>query len=135
MPSQPDPTAGQPWFCAPHLYSICIFLALVCFLGGRSWAAADTVLDRKVAFHIAAQPLDTALIEFSKQSGVTVSVAASSIHAVQAPAVSGTFAPGAALTELLDASAYGTRHLGRLLRCCRLRHNLTKAPDKYIYRL
>jgi iron complex outermembrane receptor protein len=74
--------------------------------------AGSVDLDRKVAFNIPAQPLDTALIEFSKQAGVPVSVAAKSLHRIQSRALNGTLPADTALTALLDRSGLRFEAIG-----------------------
>ena len=72
------------------------------------WAAAD--LDRTVEFHIPAQPLDSALLEFSKQAQVPVAVNAGLLRSKKSPTVNGSLVASAALSELLVDSGleYGT---------------------------
>jgi outer membrane receptor protein involved in Fe transport len=65
-------------------------------------AAAD--LDKTVDFHIPAQPLDSALLEFSRQARVQVAVNSRSVGKISAPTVDGPLAVSAALSELLRHS-------------------------------
>lgn len=65
-------------------------------------AAAD--LDKTVDFHIPAQPLDSALLEFSKQAHVQLAVNSRFIGKISAPSVDGSFVASAALSELLRHS-------------------------------
>jgi len=65
-------------------------------------AAAD--LDQTVDFHIAAQPLDSALLEFSKQAHVQLAVNSHWVGKMSAPSVDGPFVASAALTQLLRDS-------------------------------
>ena len=65
-------------------------------------AAAD--LDKTVDFHIPAQPLDSALLEFSKQAHVQLAVNSHSVGRMSAPSVDGPLVASAALSELLQHS-------------------------------
>jgi len=74
--------------------------------------ASESNLSPKDTFDIAPQPLDAALIEFSTQAGVPVSVAATSLHRIKALALSGTFEAGTAPSTLLDDSRLRYEELG-----------------------
>ena len=78
-------------------------LALPCF-------AAD--INDTRTFDIKAQPLDRALIEFSKQAGFQVVSNASELARLQSPAVAGTKTVGKALEELLAGSGLVFRVIG-----------------------
>lgn len=81
--------------------------ALACIsisgLSGELVCAAAN-LDRTVDFHIPAQPLDTALLEFSKQAQIQVMVNSGSLRKMTAPNVTGQMAASDALSELLEHS-------------------------------
>lgn len=62
-----------------------------------------------MAFDIPAQPLASALGVFGRQSGLQVSLAASTSRGVTSKAVKGTYTPQEALTALLEGT--DTRHL------------------------
>jgi iron complex outermembrane recepter protein len=87
--------------------------ALACIsisgLSGEPVCAAAN-LDRTVDFHIPAQPLDTALLEFSKQAQIQVMVNSGSLRKMTAPNVTGQMAVSDALSELLGHTGlqYGT---------------------------
>ena len=76
-----------------------LFASLASFLLHSSWAAVD--LNRIVDFHIPAQPLDMALLEFSKQAHVQLAVNASSLKKIKSPKIDGPLVASAALSELL----------------------------------
>jgi iron complex outermembrane recepter protein len=78
---------------------------------GQSLAATPT-LERKVTFYIQEQPLDSALIEFSKQAGVPVTASPIEIERMKAPALSGTMQAGDALTKLLEQSGLHYEEFG-----------------------
>jgi iron complex outermembrane receptor protein len=66
--------------------------------------ASSSALDRQVEFAIPAQSLQSALLEFSRQSGVPIFVAASSLKQLDAPAISGKLPARAALSQLLGGT-------------------------------
>ena len=70
-----------------------------CIFATPGLAAAD--LDRTVDFHIPAQPLDGALLEFSRQAHIQLAINAGSLRTVEAPSVNGTLPASTALAELL----------------------------------
>lgn len=82
-----------------------------------SWAAAD--LDETINFHISSQPLDTALLEFSRQAHIQLAINAGSLRQIMAPTINGQKVAGAALTELLVDSGLGYGTVG---------HTVTVAP-------
>ena len=67
-------------------------------------AAARAEDDRATRFDIPAQPLGRALIEFSEQADTVVVAPDAILSGKQAPAVSGTMAPGEALDRLLEGT-------------------------------
>jgi iron complex outermembrane recepter protein len=60
----------------------------------------------RVKFDIAAQPIASALVAFSKQSGIDVLFTAKELKTLQAPAVVGEFKPEEALAAILAGSGY-----------------------------
>src|SRR5690242_17462228 len=78
---------------------LALIVAVTCLLCHP--AGASGLLDRSITFDIPAEPLDESLIEFSKQAGVPVSVAAQSVHRIRAPALKGTLVASVALAEIL----------------------------------
>jgi iron complex outermembrane recepter protein len=92
---------------------ICILAALTLYfaLAGASWGRAN---ERNTDFNIPAQSLDTALIAFSRQADVQISVAARTIVGMKTKGVVGIFTPSEALKRLLtetglEFSAIGDR--------------------------
>jgi hypothetical protein len=77
---------------------------------GSGAAAAD--LDTEVVFHIAAQRLDNALLEFSKQANTPVAFAARSIGTLRTPGLNGKFPSRLALTVLLCNSGLAYVQVG-----------------------
>ncbi len=94
-------------------------VVVVMTLAVPSWAAAD--LDQTINFHIASQPLDTALLEFSKQAQIQLAINAGSLRQITAPTINGQKVAGAALTELLVDTGLGYGTVG---------HTVTVAPKK-----
>jgi hypothetical protein len=77
------------------------------------WASVSSVfadeaeiskLDQEASFHIEKGPLESALIQFSRQADVQVLLAPDSAPNVTASAVKGRLAAGAALTALLKGT-------------------------------
>jgi hypothetical protein len=64
-------------------------------------SAMATDLDHEVVFHIKSQPLDSALLEFSRQANTPVAFAAKSIGTLSTPGISGRYVARAALGVLL----------------------------------
>jgi hypothetical protein len=64
-------------------------------------AARSAELDREVEFHIAAQRLDSALLEYSTQAHVQLAVAAKTVGELRTGGLNGRLTAGAALTVLL----------------------------------
>ena len=90
---------------------ICILAALTLFfaLAGASWGRAN---ERVTEFNIPPQSLDSALIAFSKQANVQISVAASSIAGIRTAGVVGSFTPSAALGRILSETGLGFSAIG-----------------------
>ncbi len=95
--------------------------------GGLSWTAAIAVLmsaiapmgtldaaewDRTAKFDIAAQALDTALLEFSKQAGIQVLATTETVAGKVTNGVKGELVVERALDELLKGSGLGYRQTG-----------------------
>jgi len=88
---------------------IAIFVAT---LAWHATAHADDILDRGVTFHIAAAPLSSALIEFSKQSGLQVAAADADVSHLNSNGVNGTFPTHVALDLLLQGTGLGFSRVG-----------------------
>ena len=78
---------------------------------GRVALGAD-ILDKQVTLDITPQPLDSALLQFGKQTGVQVMLAANSIDNQLTPGVKGTLLASDALTRLLDDSGLSFKESG-----------------------
>ena len=76
-----------------------LLLIMLPLFAPKAWGAPD--LDRSLDFHIPSQAMDEALLEFSRQSGVPVSVNAQVIDQLIAPPVYGHLAVNTALGMLL----------------------------------
>ena len=74
--------------------------------------AAATDLDTEIEFHISAQPLDRALLEFSKQANTPVAFAAKSTGALRTTGLDGKFVARAALSALLCNSGLSFSQIG-----------------------
>ncbi len=79
-----------------------IVLTITAALSAAPARSAD--LNQPVAFDIPAQPLNSALLAFSKQAKIQVVVAPNATTGLSAPAVHATMAADVALNELLRAS-------------------------------
>ena len=86
---------------APRIVAFLLFA--MCTALWRVSVAVDG-LDREVTFDIAPQPLDHALLEFSKQSGIQIMVASRSVGNAVTQGVKGTHRASEALTLLLKDS-------------------------------
>jgi iron complex outermembrane receptor protein len=75
-------------------------------------AARAMDLDQRTVFHIAPQPLDSALLDFSEQADVQVMSAGSDLKDRRTPGVQGKYAVGKALTLLLTGSGLSYRAAG-----------------------
>jgi iron complex outermembrane receptor protein len=82
-------------------------LCLVLALDGP--AAQLETESRTVELRITAQPLDEALKEFSRQSGMQVIYFSSLTSSIQSPGVNGTYTVAAALQALLAGSGLSFR--------------------------
>src|SRR3954467_8537040 len=74
--------------------------AVFAALSGHPVCAAANV-DRTVDFRIPAQPLDTALLEFSKQAEIQLLANSNSVRKMTAPNITGQMMVSEALSELL----------------------------------
>jgi outer membrane receptor protein involved in Fe transport len=103
-PNEANVVSGQ----SSTLPRVLLFASFASALATASLAAAD--LDRTVNFNIPAQSLEGALLEFSRQAHVPVSINAQALQRINAPPVSGRLPVSAALSELLVHSGleYGT---------------------------
>ena len=95
------------------LRPVAAVLGLVTLSFATAAAAAD--LDTEIVFHISAQPLDRALLEFSKQANTPVAFAAKSIGALRTTGVDGKFVVRAALTALLCNSGLSFSQIGNTI--------------------
>lgn len=84
--------------------------ALLLALAAPHAVAGD--LDRVIAFEIAAQPLDRALIAFSEQSNVQLMVATELVANLASPGVDGGYSATDALTRILGANPLGFEVVG-----------------------
>jgi hypothetical protein len=114
-------------FSRPRLGTLKRLLALwlavsVCF----SATASD--LDKEVVFHISPQPLESALLEFSRQADVQVAMASASIRDVQVSGVDGKLPVGTALLLLLRGSGLSYSIAGSTLTVTRVSVTEFAAP-------
>jgi len=82
---------------------IVLFFLVACWVAGGPAGAADW-RDREVAFDIAPQSLDHALLQFSSQSGLQIMLAANSAGNAVTSGIRGTFRVSDALARLLQGS-------------------------------
>jgi iron complex outermembrane receptor protein len=82
----------------------CVFAAAPQAVSAAAAAESDS-LGRVVEVRIAAQPLATALIEFSQQSGVQVMASAAIVRGLQTQGVQGQMSVAAALGALLQGTS------------------------------
>lgn len=85
-------------------------LMLVVIAPITSSVAAD--LDTEIVFHIVAQPLDSALLQFSKQANTPVAFAAKSIGSLRTTGLEGKFPVRTALAVLLCNSGLAYTQVG-----------------------
>jgi iron complex outermembrane recepter protein len=81
-------------------------LPMATLLTLQAIAVQAASLDRPIAFSIPAQPLDGALLEFSRQADVQLAVDAREVDNIQAPELKGTLTAGVALRRLLSSSGF-----------------------------
>ena len=65
-----------------------------------------------IEFNIPAQPADTALLSFAKQSETEVLFASDELHQARSNEIKGRFEPAAALSQLLTNTGFSARHNG-----------------------
>jgi len=82
----------------------CVFSTALVTTSAAAAAAESDALSRIVEMRIAAQSLSTALIEFSKQSGVQVLASAGMVRGLQTQGVQGQMSVAAALDALLQGT-------------------------------
>jgi hypothetical protein len=75
---------------------------------------AAVVSQAEATFDIAAQPLNSALMQFSQQGGVQVSMEGLRANGIQANAVSGSYSIDAGLTVLLQGTGFTHSQTGSL---------------------
>jgi hypothetical protein len=90
--------------------SATVLLMLVWWTIPASSFAAD--LDAEVAFNIGAQPLDSALLEFSKQANTPVAFAAKSVGNLRTAGIYGKYVARKALSALLCNSGLAYTQVG-----------------------
>jgi hypothetical protein len=90
-------------------WSCVLFACLAWTLNTR--AAEQNADPIEIDWRIAAQPLDEALQEFSRQGGLQLIYLSSLTKGVQSPGVSGTYTVAAALARLLAGSGLSFRML------------------------
>src|SRR5579864_6048125 len=94
--------------------SISLFQVLVpsgLLRGATPTRGAD--LDRTVSFSIAAQPLESALVEFSHQAQIQVVIAPNAVNMTQIPALTGKVPARVALDVLLRNSGLKYAAIGK----------------------
>jgi hypothetical protein len=95
-----------------HVDLIVVFLLRAAMFGAPLSIATASNLDSEVVFHISAQPLDSALLEFSKQANTPVAFAAASIGNLRTRGVDGKLAARTALEVLLCNSGLKFTQIG-----------------------
>lgn len=93
---------------APHARGA-IYALIACFAGAVHGAAADAAAQATLSLRIAEQPLDEALQEFSRQSGVQVVFFSSVADGIRSPGANGRFTVEEALKALLAGSGLSFR--------------------------
>ena len=86
-----------------------VYALIACFAGAAHGAAADATTQATMSLHIAEQPLDEALQEFSRQSGVQVIFFSSITDGIRSPGANGKFTIETALKALLAGSGLSFR--------------------------
>lgn len=87
----------------PRQRSLAPLMAL-CLAAGISPALPASDLEKQVTFHIASQPLESALLEFSRQADVQVAIASAAVGNVHVAGIDGRLPVGSALLILLQGS-------------------------------
>lgn len=88
-------------------------IAMLCLSAASLTWSSD--LDKEVIFHIGPRPLESALLEFSREADVQVAMASASIRDVQVAGVEGKYAIGTALVILLRGSGLSYAVVGSTL--------------------
>lgn len=100
---------GNAWLMRFGVGIASFLMALALCFGGTARADGG---GKNIQFSIPAQPLSSALIEFSRQANVQVLTAGSQLDGVSTRGVSGTYSVGAALQQLLAGTGFGYRMTG-----------------------
>lgn len=79
-------------------------LIALCLAAEISAALAAADLDKQVTFHIAPQPLESALLEFSRQADIQVAIASAAVGNHHVAGIHGRLPVGHALFTLLNGS-------------------------------
>jgi iron complex outermembrane receptor protein len=88
-------------------------IALLCLSATSLSYSSD--LDKEVNFHIGPRPLESALLEFSREADVQVAMASASIRDVKVAGVQGKYPIGTALVILLRGSGLSYTVVGSTL--------------------
>jgi len=88
-------------------------IAMLCLPAASVTWSSD--LDKEVIFHIGPRPLESALLEFSREADVQVAMASASIRNVQVAGVEGKYPIGTALVILLRGSGLSYAVVGSTL--------------------
>jgi iron complex outermembrane receptor protein len=96
--------------CSRILLHFCVVVLIS--LSGMARAQTDA-LSRSVTINVPAEDLASALIDFSKQTGIQVITAGSRVDNLKSRGVSGEMSAGEALRRLLDGTPLGFHSLGR----------------------
>jgi iron complex outermembrane receptor protein len=86
-----------------------VYALIACFAGAVHGAAADVAEQTTMGLRISEQPLDEALQEFSRQSGVQVIFFSRITDGVRSPGANGKFTIENALEALLAGSGLSFR--------------------------
>lgn len=87
-----------------NLYSRSVLLAVASAMAVSLFSASVAAQQETKTFNIEAQPLGTALTEFSEQSDIIVMAPGALVQGKRAPAVEGAITPEVALEKLLQGS-------------------------------
>jgi iron complex outermembrane receptor protein len=98
--------------CRPIKRSI---IACALILAVRTTFAAPDSLDREAEFQIPAQSLENALLEFSRQTHLSVFVNAQALDDARSPAVVGRLRASDALNQLLSHTGMGYSRVGETI--------------------
>ena len=95
---RPSSTARSRW--NQVVWSTAVIASTVPFADARAEVSVD--MNREVAFSIPSQPLDAALIEFSRQADVQLAISAPALQYIQSPGIKGKLPANTALSKLLS---------------------------------